>query len=63
MPSAAALRKIGADVGVVVDRLHDDDAAGRGQESSGVGQRLALHGGEGAAVHVVAGDLFGEVRG
>lgn len=52
----------GADVRVVVHRFHDDDAALRGEDFVGGRERLALHRGEGAAVHVVAGDALGEVR-
>ena len=51
-----------ADVGVVVDRLHDHHPAGGGEEFVGGRQRLALHRGERPPVHVVAGDAFGEVR-
>lgn len=48
----------------VLEDGHPADVPGlRGQEGADAGQRLALHGGEGAAVHVVTGDAFGELRG
>src|SRR5690606_2838955 len=53
----------GTDVGVVVHGLHDDHPAGPPQQVGRGGQGLALHRGEGAAVHVVAGDAFGQLGG
>ncbi len=50
----------GTDVGVVVDRFQDRHPAGRAQHVGRRGQGPAPHGGEGAAVHVVAGDLLGQ---
>ena len=49
-----------ADVGVVDDLLEDQHGAGAVEDLVEGGQRAPLERGEGAAVHVEAGDLLGE---
>jgi hypothetical protein len=50
------------EIGVVVDLLQHRGAAGAGQQFLGTRQCLALHGGQGLSVHVVAGYLLEQRR-